>query len=44
MSVYLIISFTRDNIVNEIVVTDTWAPLIERVAFLETNIIDGERD
>lgn len=33
-----------DDVMDQIVVTDAWSPLIERITFLETDVVDGEGD
>ena len=40
LAAYLIHSVAGNNIVDEIVVSDSRAPLVQRVAFLKTDIID----
>ena len=40
----LVEAVSTDNIVNEIVIPDTGSPLMQRVTFLESDVIDGEGD
>ena len=38
-----IISLSGNDIMNQIMIADSWSPLIERIAFLESYIVDGQR-
>ena len=40
LSVYNVCAFSRDHLVNQVVVADSGSPLIEWITFLESYIVD----